>query len=119
MLSVKAHSFGCRASFPMHKNRSFKIKSCSKPQSRHGICNESFTKRLDFIEKKLIEIESYMTVHIEDGVPRCPLVIQNTHCENTKVIQDLETQLAEAYSEARRSALYAHILQLQYGSASN
>ena len=128
MYTVQAKSIGMFAmKAKMNKKRVF-----PKRQAVQGIGDvvhinvyESLTKRLDSIEEKLFQIETYMAVEPvtrEQDVPK-PLVMESTqtipeselmskNSENAKKLQDLKAQMNDATSDARRKALYARILEL-------
>ena len=128
MYTVQAKSIGMFAmKAKMNKKRVF-----PKRQAVQGIGDvvhinvyESLTKRLDSIEEKLFQIETYMAVEPvtrEQDVPK-PIVMESTqsipeselmskNSENAKKLQDLKAQMNDATSDARRKALYARILEL-------
>lgn len=95
---------------------------------------ESLTKRLDSIEDKLLLIEDYLNdkrepvIKSQESVPE-PYVINHDEPkpdtyilksepavmksdEHSKKLLDLQAQMAEATSEARRNALQARITEL-------
>ena len=128
MYTVQAKPIGMFAmKAKMNKKRVF-----PKRQAVQGIGDvvhinvyESLTKRLDSIEEKLFQIETYMAVEPvtrEQDVPK-PIVMESTqsipeselmskNSENAKKLQDLKAQMNDATSDARRKALYARILEL-------
>jgi hypothetical protein len=112
--------------FPSSCKSVRKVQSLSKRQAVQGIGDvvhinvyETFSKRLDSIDEKLLQIEEYLNidppVKIVDDTP-IPLVItqkqHETSSPNADKISELEAQIAEASSEARRNALKGRIMQL-------
>ena len=111
-------------------------RSCTKCRAVQGIGDvvhvnvyESLTKRLDSIEDKLQLIEEHLSIEREpvikpqESVPVPYLithdepkaepvpVVMKTH-EHSKKLLDLQAQMAEATSLARRNALQARIVEL-------
>ena len=140
MYTLQAKPLGMCAMKPKIQNK----RIFPKQQAVEGIGDvvhvnvyESLTKRLDSIEEKLFQIETYMAVEPvthEEVVPK-PLVMESTQTipepeplvmestqtipqqfpkndENAKRLQDLKAQMDEATSDARRKALYARIMEL-------
>ena len=98
-----------------------------KPRAMQGIGDvvhvnvyETLTQRLDSIEDKLVQIETYLNVEpvVKDTEPMPePYVMTQTPAPvssgaQSKKLLDLQAQMAEATSEARRNALQARILEL-------
>jgi hypothetical protein len=112
------------------KSRTHKKRVISKHQAVQSIGDvvhinvyESLTKRLDSIENKLLQIETYITqepiVKQDDVVPK-PFVIesepvysrQENDDEIANKLNDLKVQMSEATSDARRQALHSKIADL-------
>ena len=107
MYAQQAKSFRmCTMKQKMYRKRSF-----SKCQAVQGIGDvvhinvyESLTERLDSIEKKLFQIETYITnEHV---------ISNEDNDEKTREILELKEQMDEAVSDARRKALHAQIIKL-------